>query len=640
MKKYFIFILFTIRTLTFSQTTSLVIDNQNPGWLSNKISYGDQKSLVNLKVTGYINNDDLTFIGKLMGEYSLNGKLDLSDVEIVGATTSQNNILNNSKKLLKGSVSHLSLPQSLDSAYYACNGLSIDTLVYGGSATKYIMPTTFKYKKVKKIILREGVEHILENTFLNSTNDFCSITLPNTLKTIGKKAFQNCYKLANIELPNNIVYIGEYAFANDSVAFGDTLKLPKSLESLDFSSFSCGQVAHVVYPYNYLEYQYTIPNNQVVYIPQTTKSIKMVGETEVKRIIWHMEATTPPELSFSSWANTYIGNAKKSITVYVPKSSISTYKNNPVWSELTIIQEPIFANKIILNQDSIKIKKGNIEQLNAIVLPEDADDKNYTWSSSNSNVASVTHDGLVSGIFSGEAKIFVTLNADKDIIDSCIVTVFQPVSSVKINSSSAQLNVGETLLLRADINPNDADNKNVIWTSSDESIIKVDCEGNVSAIQSGDARIIATSEDNKDANDYCIIKVLQPLNGITLDKSSITMSSLGQTEQLNVNYVPENASNKEIKWTSSNESVCIVSNGTIVAVGYGTSVIIATSSDGGYLAICTVTVEDTTGIEGITNDKDSNVQYFDLAGRPLSSPGKGITIIKRKDGSKEKLLIK
>ena len=118
------------------------------------------------------------------------------------------------------------------------------------------------------------------------------------------------------------------------------------------------------------------------------------------------------------------------------------------------------------------------------------------------------------------------------------------------------------------------------------------------------------------------------------------MSSLGQTEQLNVNYVPENASNKEIKWTSSNESVCIVSNGTIVAVGYGTSVIIATSSDGGYLAICTVTVEDTTGIEGITNDKDSNVQYFDLAGRPLSSPGKGITIIKRKDGSKEKLLIK
>lgn len=84
MKKIILLLMLIAATITTSaQQTSLVIDNQTPGWLSSKINYEDQQTLVNLTVTGVLNKTDLEFINKLMNTYSLKGKLDLSDAEIV-----------------------------------------------------------------------------------------------------------------------------------------------------------------------------------------------------------------------------------------------------------------------------------------------------------------------------------------------------------------------------------------------------------------------------------------------------------------------------------------------------------------------------------------------------------------------------
>ena len=56
----------TLCMALFAQATDLTIDNQTPGWLSSKINYGDQQTVKNLKVTGYINETDMKFIGTLL----------------------------------------------------------------------------------------------------------------------------------------------------------------------------------------------------------------------------------------------------------------------------------------------------------------------------------------------------------------------------------------------------------------------------------------------------------------------------------------------------------------------------------------------------------------------------------------------
>lgn len=72
MKKIILLLMLIAATITTSaQQTSLVIDNQTPGWLSSKINYEDQQTLVNLTVTGVLNKTDLEFINKLMKTYSL-----------------------------------------------------------------------------------------------------------------------------------------------------------------------------------------------------------------------------------------------------------------------------------------------------------------------------------------------------------------------------------------------------------------------------------------------------------------------------------------------------------------------------------------------------------------------------------------
>ena len=68
MKKllFLIAIALCCRFATFAQATSLTVDCQTPGWLSSKINYGDQLTVENLTITGYLNSDDLHFIGSLM----------------------------------------------------------------------------------------------------------------------------------------------------------------------------------------------------------------------------------------------------------------------------------------------------------------------------------------------------------------------------------------------------------------------------------------------------------------------------------------------------------------------------------------------------------------------------------------------
>lgn len=117
------------------------------------------------------------------------------------------------------------------------------------------------------------------------------------------------------------------------------------------------------------------------------------------------------------------------------------------------------------------------------------------------------------------------------------------------------------------------------------------------------------------------------VTGIELDQSSISLTEIGENVQLKANVLPHDATNKNVRWSSSNPSVAIVSKGNVVCVGYGTAVILATTEDGGFMATCVVNVA--SRIEGIEKNKNVKVSEGAIA---LTNMSKG-TLIRLTDMS-------
>ena len=160
------------------------------------------------------------------------------------------------------------------------------------------------------------------------------------------------------------------------------------------------------------------------------------------------------------------------------------------------------------------------------------------------------------------------------------------VTGIKLSQNKAQLNKWNRLNLKYTITPADADNKEVVWTSSDSSVARVDNYGSVLALKDGVATITVKTKDG-DFTDSCEVTVG---NGgvpqtVKVTYVDITNNSLflnaGETTQLNVVVKPENATNKKVEYSTTNANVATVdANGLVKAVGEGRAYIYAKSADG------------------------------------------------------------
>ena len=161
----------------------------------------------------------------------------------------------------------------------------------------------------------------------------------------------------------------------------------------------------------------------------------------------------------------------------------------------TIVGIPL--ESISLNKSEISLSINGIEELKAIFKPENVTAKNVKWSSSNDNVAIVDQNGKVTAKSIGDAIITVT-SIDTGKTANCKVKVEkQPnlVQSLTLNKTSVTLDVGKYAELLVTVNPSNADNKEVSWTSSNFDIATVDQNGIVTAKKGGIATITVTSKD-------------------------------------------------------------------------------------------------------------------------------------------------
>ena len=264
-------------------------------------------------------------------------------------------------------------------------------------------------------------------------------------------------------------------------------------------------------------------------------------------------------------------------------------------------EDPIAVEGITLDKTTATVEEGATVTLTATVTPENATDKTVTWSTSNEAIATVS-GGVVTGVKAGEVTITAKAG-DKSATCTVTVTAKQGtedpedpivVTGITLDKTTATVEEGATVTLTATVTPGNATDKTVTWSTSNETIATVS-GGVVTGVKAGEVTITAKAGD-KSATCTVTVTAKQStedpddpiaVEGITLDKTTATVEE-GATVTLTATVTPENATDKTVTWSTSNEAIATVSGGVVTGVKAGEVTITAKAGD--KSATCTVTV--------------------------------------------------
>lgn len=259
--------------------------------------------------------------------------------------------------------------------------------------------------------------------------------------------------------------------------------------------------------------------------------------------------------------------------------------------EVTVIKYSI--SSITIDSEDLVLPIGEEAMLTATSSPSNAYNKNVVWTSSNEQVATVSAEGHVKAIAEGETLITVSSEENPAVNASVKVTVIDTeVREISLNIAEGELKVSESLQLKANVLPETAVEKKVLWASSDKSVATVSDSGLVEAIGLGSATITAQSESNPEVTATANITVVPTMvESIVLNYATYTINRREHL-QLTASVSPKDATNGNVRWTSSDTSVAEVDeNGFVTAKAGGTAVITATACDGsGVVASCEIVV--------------------------------------------------
>ena len=266
----------------------------------------------------------------------------------------------------------------------------------------------------------------------------------------------------------------------------------------------------------------------------------------------------------------WIKKKQASVNTKIYKYDYDEQEPNP-----TPEPQPINVTGVKLNVNTLKLKINEKAQLNAIIEPQNADNKNLTWSSNNSGIASVNNSGMVTGLAEGTSTITVTTE-DGGKTARCEVIVTENsqvkptpdpkpnpdpipdpepgddirVTGIKLDTNSIKLDVGEKKKLTVIIEPDNAKNKNITWSTMDSDIAIVDNDGNVTGIAKGTTTIMVTTEDGGKV-DTCEVtvndtQVINPDNPKTDDSDNSSNTEKNKISISGIAWIDENEDGKRM----------------------------------------------------------------------------------------------
>ena len=286
--------------------------------------------------------------------------------------------------------------------------------------------------------------------------------------------------------------------------------------------------------------------------------------------------------------------------------------------------------------ESAELARGKTLTLKPEYLPENATEKKVKWTSLSPKVASVTSGGVVKGLKAGTAVI--RAKTDNGVIAECTVTVYNPVTQVKLNRTSLTLSLYEQKTLTATYKPKNAAHTMITWSSSNQKVATVDENGLVTGLAKGKCTITAKSENGKTAK--CTVTVNEYLpKRILIQKRYWTMNP-GDEGQLECTFSPANTSDKTLIYSSSApEIVSVDENGAFICHASGDAVLTATSTRAsGVKEIAKIHVvgENTKPLSGLVIGVNAGHQKTPNYTQYPIEPGSSKTSAANKSGTRGK----
>ncbi|MCL1803756.1 MAG: Ig-like domain-containing protein [Eubacteriaceae bacterium] len=314
-----------------------------------------------------------------------------------------------------------------------------------------------------------------------------------------------------------------------------------------------------------------------------------LSDTESK-IIW--SSSEPKVASVDAYGN---------VTASSPGHAVITARaaENPKATASISITVDRLVESIQLSKSNVSMLAGGTDKLVATVAPSNATNRTLSWASSDRAVASVSSSGVITAHAPGEAVVTVSAVDGSGAKGEAKVTVTASAASIKATKKAYRIKAGDSQEIKYSLLPLNATIKTANFASSDESVAIATRDGFIQAVSPGNCEISITTTDGTNLSATASVEVI-PVRAasISLSASSVALH-IGEGLRLSAQVGPANATNQGYRLSSSNESAFIVTeSGAIKAVGAGTALITAVSSDGGYKSSCrAVSFSTATGIE-------------------------------------------
>lgn len=449
-------------------------------------------------------------------------------------------------------------------------GSTSPTIILPSSVT-VVGESAFPFATISEKSDLSNITTIGDYAFKNSAITAADLS---SATTIGKHAFYGCSALTSVEFSSDLTSMGEAAFRNTALT---EVVIPEGLSSIPKQAFlGCSTLKTVVIP----------------------ESVSNIGQNAFNKAFAEdatliMMGKEPPTVDTQLWASS---NTPTDLTVIVPSGSESNYsaEGSAFKTYITTTDggngttKPGISYKLEMSK-TVSIVNGETESLGTAIVPT-----GWTLNvdPSNNDVVTINELAADTGAVTatansvGTVTVKFSITNDSGIVlaeQTCKITVTAkpvPVTGITLSETSLSLREGKTETLTATVEPENATDKTITWTSSDESIAKVDANGVVTAVSAGTATIKATIGT---VFDECAVTVTKkPSNSGNSSTPTYTVSTPSKVENGTVNVSPKSASK-------------------------GTTVTITVKPDSGY-ELDDLTVTDKNG-DTVKLTRKSDTQY-------------------------------